>query len=869
MGGFALEGTTQADQSQEMRDAQATIARLQADLEVRKADFSGKMYSELQQLQKQLSHAEEQLLSVKEQKDHLQQSSEAKDLIIKEKSDQLASVQRQLEQESSILERLKRRLLAAREEMAQKDKLLDRLAHTKSEKEKTHVELTEQVHSARIRVKHMESEIMTDDEHLFALQQHEDDSGEERDLDEMADGELAARVFQATELKIQVIEQKAEHEEELRELTEIYTEAAETQRTAASELVEVVKEHTETLAVKTETAERAINEVITEITAEAGGREDRHRAQTVLASMAADEQSQSDLSHIRGLVKQMRVSGIAQLSLAHTSLTPNLVRLLADGLRVARSVSSVRFTHVQLGNDGAQVIAAAIQDNEVITTVELESIDAGAAGWTAILDALQSHPSITSLNIAKNDFPVDAAEALANLLSHNRKLQQLNLAATSLGDEALSVLTDALGGNQVLTMLVLDNCALSAASMSDLSRALSTNRSLTQISLTDNKLGVHGGEAIGAALAANNTLQDVGLGNTDLKREGATAVLAALATNTSVTRLDLSGCNIEATDEEFTNALQGAVRVRDLSLWGNMIGMRGGQALSQWLRRAPVVSLNARGCSLQASGADAISAALSECPTLTHLNLAANSIRGQSIAVLATAVAKHPALTSLSLSGNSISWPLLAEHLPQMRLNSLDLALTQLDDKGIAVLIPGIIGCTTLHTLQLAFNYIGQAGAKSVAQMLSAATHLTDVDLDSNSMAEGVPLVVGALNANTTLRRLVLSSCGLGPDGGRAVGDMLRVNKGLRILELKQNNLAHDGTRAIADALKMNGTLETIILDSNGIDDAGAHVIAEFVQLNSVVSNISLKSNNLVSGDGIALLKRAAQRNGRVKIVHS
>ena len=114
-----------------------------------------------------------------------------------------------------------------------------------------------------------------------------------------------------------------------------------------------------------------------------------------------------------------------------------------------------------------------------------------------------------------------------------------------------------------------------------------------------------------------------------------------------------------------------------------------------------------------------------------------------------------------------------------------------------------------MRVLHLGHNKVGDATAKTIADSLRG-----------NS---------------TVLRVLYISTNNIGPEGGVAIGEMLRVNVEMQDLNIASNQIGDAGAVAIAGALKVNPSMYKLSLRLNEIRDAGAIAIAEALAVNKVL----------------------------------
>ena len=105
----------------------------------------------------------------------------------------------------------------------------------------------------------------------------------------------------------------------------------------------------------------------------------------------------------------------------------------------------------------------------------------------------------------------------------------------------------------------------------------------------------------------------------------------------------------------------------------------------------------------------------------------------------------------------------------------------------------------------------------AVAELLGRNTTLTTMNLAGNGIGEDVGAVLAAsIEMNTTLTTLYLEDNSLG-EAGVAIADALEKNTTLTELDLRNNNLEEDSGVAFASALDRNTTLVELRLSFNAI----------------------------------------------------
>ena len=125
---------------------------------------------------------------------------------------------------------------------------------------------------------------------------------------------------------------------------------------------------------------------------------------------------------------------------------------------------------------------------------------------------------------------------------------------------------------------------------------------------------------------------------------------------------------------------------------------------------------------------------------------------------------------------------------------------------------------TSVKTLDLNHNLLGDAGEKALAEMLGG----------NGAESSGT--------VNTTLEHVNLKGCSIGPVGAQHLAQALCVNTSVKTLKLSYNPLGDEGARALAEMLGGNGaessgtvntTLEHVDLSRCSLGPVGAQHFAQ------------------------------------------
>ncbi|KAF9425123.1 hypothetical protein BGZ76_003407, partial [Entomortierella beljakovae] len=161
---------------------------------------------------------------------------------------------------------------------------------------------------------------------------------------------------------------------------------------------------------------------------------------------------------------------------------------------------------------------------------------------------------------------------------------------------------------------------------------------------------------------------------------------------------------------------------------------------------------------------------------------------------------------------------------------------------------------TTLTSLNLRNNVIGNEGALTLSKALKTSTVLTCLNLMNNLIGkEGALALSEALKTNTTLTDLYLGYNSIEKKGALALSEALKTNTVLTNLNLRYNLIGEGGALALSDALKTNTALTNLDLRNNLIRNEGAHALSEALRTNSTLTTLNLEINSIGNEGALAL----------------
>ena len=398
---------------------------------------------------------------------------------------------------------------------------------------------------------------------------------------------------------------------------------------------------------------------------------------------------------------------------------------------------------------------------------------------------------------------------VAKALKQLNSLKVLKLGNTNIPKEAIDDLALAIKYNQCLNTLELQHNKLQSSSIVVILKAISKISSLKVLNLHSNLFNECAGEYLSSAILNNPTLNALHIDGTCIGK-GMVHVAKALQKVTTLEVLGL-GFNLFPTNtrDELGLAIQANEHLQSLLLLFN--------------------NLNSNVLQL-----------LSNISTLHILNLRKTCL--------------------LNEAGNLLSDVILHNS----RLVYIDISDNDLNDGALQV-IKAIKHLKQLETLALGNINLTSANnecGEDLSETIINNTHLTDIDLNSNSIEGIVMQVTKSLQHLSSLKKLNLSNCNL-PD--EACGELVHVvdsNKYLEELILSKNNFG-SSKLLFLQALRRISTLKALNLQDTQLTEETGECLTALIQNTTEFKTFLLNDNSI--GQGILQITKAFQQHKLLK----
>ena len=278
---------------------------------------------------------------------------------------------------------------------------------------------------------------------------------------------------------------------------------------------------------------------------------------------------------------------------------------------------------------------------------------------------------------------------------------------------------------------------------------------------------------------------------------------------------------------------------------------RGRAPLHIVLKQHNIKSLDLTGLGIGDDYGVALSKTLSDFQHLSELLLSDNRLSDHSLVPILEGARFMNRLVHLELHHNDMDRK-GAEALRNLlccdtvNIEYLTLNHTDVDDEECVLLMDSLQSNSSLRSLHLSNNLIGQAeslntckpnlitGPEATAGMLLVNTTLTHLDLSWNSIRGASAIALAqSLADNCSLKYLNLANNSFAEYGSQYIGRSLLKNTALQTLDLSYNQINAQGAMVVATAIKKNTTLQSLILDGNVVGRIGSEHLISSIRENA------------------------------------
>eukprot|EP00457_Paulinella_chromatophora_P007599 gb/GEZN01007623.1/.p1 GENE.gb/GEZN01007623.1/~~gb/GEZN01007623.1/.p1 ORF type:complete len:459 (-),score=107.89 gb/GEZN01007623.1/:111-1487(-) len=234
--------------------------------------------------------------------------------------------------------------------------------------------------------------------------------------------------------------------------------------------------------------------------------------------------------------------------------------------------------------------------------------------------------------------------------------------------------------------------------------------------------------------------------------------------------------------------------------------------------------------------------------------------------------------------------------------DELDMSDCEYNDSEIIIITLLLQGNTTLKSLDLSRNPLGEAGQKALVAFFKSnngftavnlsglkldTTHslelinslatckdLSELDLSANNLGDAACAPLAKLLQSTKVKSLHIGGCRVGPKGATIIAEGLTAS--LQELDMNDNGVGDAGATAFSINLSKSPKLRELRLSGpttldkddvrEKITDAGATALAKAITENKSLANLNL-DRNFITTPGAIELAKALEQNTTIKVL--
>ncbi|XP_016098295.1 T-complex-associated testis-expressed protein 1-like [Sinocyclocheilus grahami] len=191
---------------------------------------------------------------------------------------------------------------------------------------------------------------------------------------------------------------------------------------------------------------------------------------------------------------------------------------------------------------------------------------------------------------------------------------------------------------------------------------------------------------------------------------------------------------------------------------------------------------------------------------------------------------------------------------------------SKVDDEKCCLLVSHLLDHPSLQELDFSHNHISDRGARAIGKLLNRSQLKRLVICNNQIRGLGAQALAHALSKNTTLMSLNLRLNHIGDEGGQALAQALVKNKTLVNLHLGENNMTEPTAVALSQALVENRTLKNLNLSNNRLGVDGSKVLEEGMSHNSSLVECDIRLTDVAQDSEYCTNQIQAARKNQTQL---
>jgi len=597
-------------------------------------------------------------------------------------------------------------------------------------------------------------------------------------------------------------------------------------------------------------------------------------------NIANNVKSEEVVVNIASVIKNNRSLEI--LDISNCGMREDSISIVVDAISQAMCLKSINVSSNMMSYSASLLLASYLEINNV-TELDLAHCylteDEEEDGLFNVISVLKNCNCFKHLNLGSNKFTEKAARALYNMVCVNQKLEHLNLKQCNISEILLG---DIIKQCRALTFLDISYNTVTNEAADILSSAIN-NGSLEYLNIKDCIMQKEGAKNIFASLTCATQLQ-YSIAQTDTER----AIVGMIINNLNVSILRLyksplmehlsvvklmyyfkltSPNNLEKTQDliisTFSNEVVEYFHASNCVL--NFYSIL--QAIKH---NSKLKYLILKSCTIPNKTVSYIVTLMYKNRKLLNVDLSDCNLVGSQILIIAKSLGTVSNLKCFNISSNEITNESVTDIASVIKSNKflcqLNVSNCGIDDVGAQIICKALSIITSLISLDMSNNYIGNNCAEHIYCVLCSNINLQQLNF-TNCFAENLFIISNTPAQLKSIKTLSLENNVIDDNAAEIIKSVFIYDSRIELLNLSHCNMTESGLLSVISALNTVKGLKHLELKSNNFTKAVAGNMLSAIKANHYLKKIDLSHCNLFQTDLIAYVNLLLSSDSAIQYI--